>query len=188
MADRKIRSRPLCQSCRPAQGRQEPPHHHCGKAPGGRRRRCDPGQAGAASEEGRYRSSAADPRSSVARAPWHAHCDQIACHTLRDCVDAMATVMGALAKGSLSSIEASELAGVIEAARRACKQQVENRKICEGCQPQSVRPAQGRNEPPHDHRWQEVAAPHYPEVPDPEPAGYRRPSSPVMSAITDRPH
>ena len=36
--------------------------------------------------------------------------------------------------------------------------------------------------------WSTVAAPYYPEVPDPEPAGYRRPSSPVMSAITDQPH
>jgi hypothetical protein len=34
--------------------------------------------------------------------------------------------------------------------------------------------------------WQEVAAPHYPEVPDPEPEGYRHPS-PVQRAI-DRLH
>jgi hypothetical protein len=30
--------------------------------------------------------------------------------------------------------------------------------------------------------WQEVAAPHYPEAPDPEPEGYRHPS-PVQRAI-----
>jgi hypothetical protein len=34
--------------------------------------------------------------------------------------------------------------------------------------------------------WAEVAAPHYPEVPDPEPEGYRHPS-PVQRAI-DRLH
>jgi hypothetical protein len=37
-----------------------------------------------------------------------------------------------------------------------------------------------------DRWWQEVAAPHYPEVPDPEPLGYRHPS-PVLRAI-DRLH
>jgi hypothetical protein len=33
-----------------------------------------------------------------------------------------------------------------------------------------------------DRWWQEVAAPHYPEVPDPEPEGYRHPS-PVQRAV-----
>jgi hypothetical protein len=36
-----------------------------------------------------------------------------------------------------------------------------------------------------DRWWQEVAAPHYPEVPDPEPVGYRRPS-PGLRAIERR--
>jgi hypothetical protein len=42
-----------------------------------------------------------------------------AIRTAADCVEAMATVMAALAKGSLSSIEASELTNVIDAARRS---------------------------------------------------------------------
>jgi hypothetical protein len=33
--------------------------------------------------------------------------------------------------------------------------------------------------------WWETVAPYYPEVPDPEPVGYRRPT-PVMRAIGDR--
>jgi hypothetical protein len=33
-----------------------------------------------------------------------------------------------------------------------------------------------------DRWWQEVAAPHYPEVPNPEPVGYRRPSRACLPA------